>query len=55
MLARTDTPAGRWHVVPADDKRWARVEVVRTVCAAVEAALRAHGVDPDAPLPGVAA
>ena len=32
MLARTDHPAGPWHVVAADDKRWARVDVVRTVC-----------------------
>ena len=55
MLERTDIPAGPWHVVPADDKRWARVAVVRTVCEAVESALRARGVDPDAPLAGAAA
>ena len=50
MLERTDHPAGRWHVVAADDKRWARVDVVRTVCAAVEQALTDRGIDPDAPL-----
>jgi polyphosphate kinase 2 (PPK2 family) len=50
MLERTDCPAARWHVVPADDKRWARVHVVRTVCAVVESALRARGIDPDPPL-----
>ena len=50
MLDRTDTPAGPWHVVAAEDKRWARVAVVRTVCEAVEAALTARGIDPDPPL-----
>jgi len=50
MLERTDSPAGRWHVVAAEDKRWARVDVVRTVCAAVEQALTARGIDPDPPL-----
>jgi polyphosphate kinase 2 (PPK2 family) len=51
MLERTDAPVAPWHLVAAEDKRWARVEVVRTVCAAVESALRARGIDPDAVLP----
>jgi len=50
MLERTDHPAGPWHVVAAEDKRWARVDVVRTVCEAVERALAARGIDPAAPL-----
>jgi AMP-polyphosphate phosphotransferase len=50
MLERTDTPAGPWHVVPAEDKRYARLAVVRTVCEAVESALKARGIDPDPPL-----
>ena len=50
MLERTDHPAGRWHVVAGDDKRWARVDVVRTVCAAIEQALTARGIDADPPL-----
>jgi AMP-polyphosphate phosphotransferase len=50
MIERTDHPAGRWHVVAAEDKRWARVDVVRTVCAAVERALADRGIDPDPPL-----
>ena len=50
MLQRTDHPSGRWHVVAGDDKRWARVFVVRTVCEAIEAALVARGIDPDPPL-----
>jgi polyphosphate kinase 2 (PPK2 family) len=38
MLRLTDHPAAPWHVVAAEDKRWARVEVVRRVCDALEAA-----------------
>jgi AMP-polyphosphate phosphotransferase len=51
MLERTDVLTAPWHVVAAEDKRWARVAVVRTVCEAVEAALRTRGTDPDAVLP----
>ncbi|MCF6744944.1 UDP-galactose-lipid carrier transferase [Blastococcus sp. KM273128] len=50
MLERTHTEVAPWHVVPAEDKRWARVAVVRAVCEAVEAALHARGIDPDPPL-----
>jgi polyphosphate kinase 2 (PPK2 family) len=39
MLERTDHPAGPWHVVEAESKRWARVAVVQTVADAMEAAL----------------
>ena len=37
MFARTDHPAAPWHVVAAEDKRWARVDVLRRVCDAIEA------------------
>jgi AMP-polyphosphate phosphotransferase len=37
MLARTDHPAAPWNVVPGEDKRYARVAVVRKVCDAIEA------------------
>jgi polyphosphate kinase 2 (PPK2 family) len=37
MLARTDHPVAPWHVIPAEDKRYARVAVVREVCNAIEA------------------
>jgi polyphosphate kinase 2 (PPK2 family) len=50
MLERTDLPVAPWHVIAAEDKRWARVAVVRTVCEAIEGALRARGIDPDPPL-----
>ncbi|MEV7006972.1 UDP-galactose-lipid carrier transferase [Streptosporangium sp. NPDC051022] len=45
MLARTDRPGAPWHIVAGDDKRSARVTVVETVCAAVEAGLLAQGHD----------
>ena len=50
MLERTHTDTAPWHVIPGDDKRFARVAVVRAVCEAIEAALRARGIDPDPPL-----
>lgn len=50
MLERTDHPSGPWHVVAGDDKQWARVTVVRTVCEAIEAALAERGIDADPPL-----
>lgn len=39
MVARTDTPEAPWHLVAANDKRWARVEVLETVCRALAVAL----------------
>jgi AMP-polyphosphate phosphotransferase len=50
MLERTHTPEAPWTVVAGEDKRFARVQVVRTVCTAVEEALQARGIDPDPPL-----
>jgi polyphosphate kinase 2 (PPK2 family) len=50
MLERTHHAGGRWHVIAAEDKRWARVAVVRTVCEEVEKALAARGIDADPPL-----
>ena len=47
MLERTGTESAPWHVVAGENKRWARVDVVRTVCAAIESALVARGIDPD--------
>jgi polyphosphate:AMP phosphotransferase len=39
MVQRTNTPDARWHVVPADDKKSARLHVLRVVCETIEAAL----------------
>ena len=37
MLDRTSHQAAPWYVVPAEDKRYARVSVVRQVCDSIEA------------------
>ena len=39
MLARTDTKHAPWAVIPADDKRAARLHVLRTLCVRIESAL----------------
>jgi AMP-polyphosphate phosphotransferase len=39
MIARTGTPHAPWVVVPADDKRWARLTVLRALVERIEAAL----------------
>lgn len=40
MLARNDHLNAPWHVVPAESKRHARVEVMRIVCDAIEVRLK---------------
>ena len=39
MVDRTNTRAAPWHMVPANDKRAARIQVLETVCETLEAAL----------------
>jgi polyphosphate:AMP phosphotransferase len=39
MIDRTSTQQAPWHVVASDDKLWARIEVLQTLCERVEAAL----------------
>ncbi len=39
MLALTDRPSAPWHLVPADNKRFARLEVLRSASRQIEAAL----------------
>jgi AMP-polyphosphate phosphotransferase len=46
MLEITDHEAAPWHVVAAESKRYARVEVLETVISAIEKALRANGQKP---------
>ena len=43
MLERTDSESARWHVIPGDDKNYARFAVVETVCEAIETELRKRG------------
>jgi polyphosphate:AMP phosphotransferase len=40
MLALTDRPGAPWHLVPADNKRFARLEVLRSACRQIEAAMQ---------------
>jgi len=46
MLERTDHPDAHWHLVEADSKRYARVKVLETVIAEIEAGMRDHGTRP---------
>jgi polyphosphate kinase 2 (PPK2 family) len=39
MIERCGTDAAAWHVVPANDKLFARIEVLRTLCRALQKAL----------------
>ena len=41
MIDRTSTAYAPWTLVEAQDKRWARVKVLRTLCDRIEAALQA--------------
>lgn len=51
MLDRTDTSFAPWTVVPADDKRFARITVLETVIEAIERGLRKHDVPFEAAVP----
>jgi polyphosphate kinase 2 (PPK2 family) len=46
MLERTDHEHARWHLVEGDSKRWARVRVLETTVAQIEAGMRARGFKP---------
>ena len=44
MIARTSTTHAPWHVIPANNKKYARIEVMKRLCRAL-----AKGVDLDPP------
>jgi polyphosphate kinase 2 (PPK2 family) len=46
MLARTDHEAAPWHLVEAENKKYARVKVVETVIERIEEGMRASGIEP---------
>ena len=46
MLLRTDTEHARWHVVPAESKKYARVFVIETAIREIESGMRARGFEP---------
>ena len=39
MLALTDKPNAPWHLVPADNKRYARLEILRSAARQIEEAM----------------
>ena len=46
MLDRTDRHRHRWHVIEAESKRYARVKVIETVIAELEAGMERAGTRP---------
>jgi polyphosphate kinase 2 (PPK2 family) len=46
MLAHNARPYAPWHIVPAESKRYARVEVIRIVNQAIEDGMRRWAQDP---------
>jgi len=50
MFERTDTERAPWRIVPADSKRYARVQVMREVIAAIEEGCAHHDFALPAPL-----
>ncbi len=46
MFQRTDHVLGRWDLVEAENKRYARVEVIRTVIDRIEEGMRRNGIEP---------
>ena len=46
MLEFTDQPGALWYLIEGDSKKWARVKVLETTNAVIEAGMRAHGIDP---------
>jgi polyphosphate kinase 2 (PPK2 family) len=45
MLERTDHALAPWHLVEADNKRWARVKVLETTIAEIEQGMRNRGFE----------
>lgn len=39
MIERTSSEHARWHLVAGNDKRWARINVLKTLCRQMERAL----------------
>ena len=46
MLAHTDQPNAPWDVISAEQKRYGRVAVLRTVIARMEEGMRRWGIEP---------
>jgi polyphosphate kinase 2 (PPK2 family) len=46
MFERTDHALGRWDLIEAENKRYARVKVIQTVISRIEEGMRRHGIEP---------
>lgn len=48
MLSRTSTKKAPWHVIPANSKKFARIEIMKTICKKLSKGvdLRPHPIDP---------
>jgi polyphosphate kinase 2 (PPK2 family) len=46
MLAFTDKPHARWHVIPGESKKYARQAVIDAAIEAIEQAMREHDMEP---------
>jgi polyphosphate kinase 2 (PPK2 family) len=46
MLAFTDQPTAPWDVIPAEQKRYGRMAVLRTVISRMEEGMRRWGIEP---------
>jgi polyphosphate kinase 2 (PPK2 family) len=46
MFERTSTDWAPWHVIPAEQKKYARVAVIETVIAEIERGMRERGFEP---------
>jgi AMP-polyphosphate phosphotransferase len=51
MLERCDHEQAHWHVIPAEQKKYARVAVVETVIDQLERAMARHGMELPEPVP----
>jgi polyphosphate kinase 2 (PPK2 family) len=51
MVGQTSIePHAVWHLIPGESKHYARVAVVETVIAEIEAGMRRHGMEPPEPI-----
>jgi polyphosphate kinase 2 (PPK2 family) len=51
MVTRTSVePDAVWHLIPGDSKHYARVAVIETVIAEIEAGMRRYGLEPPDPI-----
>jgi polyphosphate kinase 2 (PPK2 family) len=45
MFKKTETEITRWHAIPAESKRYARIAVIETVIAEIEAGMKRWDID----------